>query len=268
VLPFSNLSEDQGQQYFADGITEDVTTDLSRLAGMLVISRNTAFTYRSKSVDTRQIGRELCVRYVLEGSVRRADNRVRVNAQLIDAETDTHLWAERFDGEASDLLALQDEITGRIANALNLALIGAEAARLTQHPDAVDYIFRGRAAFHRPPTRDSLAKAIGLFEHALALDPHSVAAQSWLARTLVGRVSNNMTDTKAADIAWAEEQIAQALAVSPGYPVARYTKGFLLATQNRRAEAIPEFEAVVASDRNWAAAIAQLGRCRFLAGST
>jgi TolB-like protein/class 3 adenylate cyclase len=130
VLPFSNLSDDRGQQYFADGITEDLTTDLSRLTGMLVISRNTAITYRNKLVDTRQIGRELCVRYVLEGSVRRADNRVRVNAQLIDADSDAHLWAERFDGHATDLFALQDEITSRIAVALDLELVAAEAATL------------------------------------------------------------------------------------------------------------------------------------------
>src|SRR5215813_5195679 len=123
VLPFSNLSDDQGQQYFADGITEDLTTDLSRLAGMLVISRTTAVTYRTRRVDTRQIGPELCVRYVLEGSVRRADNRVRVNAQLVDAETDAHLWAERFDGDAGDLFVLQDEITSRIAVALDLELV-------------------------------------------------------------------------------------------------------------------------------------------------
>ena len=138
------------EQYFADGITEDLTTDLSRLAGMLVISRNTAFTYRNKRVDTRQIGREPSVRYVLEGSVRRADNRVRVNAQLIDAETDAHLWAERFDGNAGDLFALQDEITVRIAVALNFELIGTEAARPTANPDAPDYIFRGRSALSSP----------------------------------------------------------------------------------------------------------------------
>ena len=105
VLPFANLSDDPEQQYFADGITEDLTTDLSRIAGMLVISRNTAFTYQDKPVDTKQIGRELGVRYVLEGSVRRSGNRVRVNAQLIDAETDAHLWAERFDGDTGDLFA-------------------------------------------------------------------------------------------------------------------------------------------------------------------
>jgi adenylate cyclase len=267
VLPFTNLSDDREQQYFADGITEDLTTDLSRIADMLVISRNTAFTYRNKPVDTKQIGRELCVRYVLEGSVQRSGNQVRVNAQLIDAEADAHLWAERFDRDTSDLFALQDEITGRIANALNLALIGAEAARPTEHPDALDYVFQGRAAFNRPPTRISFAEAIGLFERALALDPHSVEAKSWLARTLVGRVSNQMSGTEAADIARAEELIAQALAMSPSNPVAHYAKGFLLAAQNRRAEAIPEFEAVLASDGNWAAAIAQLGRCRFIAGS-
>ena len=117
VLPFANLSDDREQQYFADGITEDLTTDLSRIGGTLVISRNTAFTFKDKRTNTKQIGRELCVRYVLEGSVRRSGNQLRVNAQLIDAESDTHLWAERFDGETSDLFALQDEITGRMSRA-------------------------------------------------------------------------------------------------------------------------------------------------------
>ena len=123
VLPFTNLSDDREQQYFADGITDDLTTDLSRVADMFVISRNTAFTYRNKPVDAKQIGRELGVRYVLEGSVRRSGNQVRVNAQLIDAETDAHLWAERFDRDTGDLFALQNEITSRIAVALNVELI-------------------------------------------------------------------------------------------------------------------------------------------------
>jgi adenylate cyclase len=145
VLPFANLSDDREQQYFADGITEDLTTDLSRIDGSFVISRNTAFTYRDKPIDTKQIGRELGVRYVLEGSVRRSGNQVRVNAQLIDAETDAHLWAERFDRDTSDLFALQDEITSRIAVTLNLELVRAEAGRTTEHPEALDYILRGRA---------------------------------------------------------------------------------------------------------------------------
>jgi adenylate cyclase len=129
VLPFANLNNDPEQQYFVDGITEDLTTDLSRVGDMLVISRNTAFTYQGKRVNTRQIGRELGVRYVLEGSVRRVGDQVRINAQLIDAETDSHRWAERFDRSVSDLLALQDEIVSRIAIALNVEIAVAEAAR-------------------------------------------------------------------------------------------------------------------------------------------
>jgi TolB-like protein len=140
VLPFTNLSDDADEQYFADGITEDVTTDLSRLANMFVISCNTAFTYRNKHIDTKRIGYELCVRYVLEGSVRRSDGRVRITTQLIDAEKDAHLWAERFDCDTGDLFTLQTEITSRIANALGIELIAAEAARPTDNPDALDYI--------------------------------------------------------------------------------------------------------------------------------
>ena len=167
VLPFANLSNDPEQQYFADGITGNLTTDLSRIPDMLVISRNTAFTYRNKPVDTKQIGRELGVRYVLEGEVQRSGNRVRVTAQLIDAETDAHLWAERFDGDAGDLFALQDEITHRIAVALDLELVGAEATRPTEHPDAQDYILRGRAVRLKPPSRENRAEAVTLFERAL-----------------------------------------------------------------------------------------------------
>src|SRR5271165_5657206 len=153
VLPFANLSDNREQQYFADGITEDLTTDLSRIVGMFVISRNTAFTYRNKPVETKQIGRELGVRYVLEGSVRRSGNRLRVSAQLIDAATDAHLWAERFDRDTSDLFALQDEITSRIAIALNSTLVTAAAGRTTEHPDALDYILRGRSAGSKPHSR-------------------------------------------------------------------------------------------------------------------
>jgi TolB-like protein len=156
VLPFINLSDDREQQYFADGITEDLTTDLSRLADMSIISRNTAFTYRNRPSDTKQIGRELGVRYVLEGSVQRSGNRVRVSAQLIDAETDTHLWADRLDRDAGDLFALQNEITSRLAVALNVELVGAEAARPTTQPDALDYILRARALYlGKVPTRQN-----------------------------------------------------------------------------------------------------------------
>jgi len=267
VLPFTNLSNDADQQYFADGITEDLTTDLSRIADMLVISRNTAFTYKNKPVDTKQIGRELRVRYVLEGSVRRAENRVRVNAQLIDAETDTHLWAERLDGDAGDLFALQDEITSRIAVALDLELIAAEAIRPTEHPDAVDYILQGRAAVSNPRSRGRYAEAISLFERALALDPQSVAAKSWLALTLANRVINQMTDRIAGDIARAQGLIGEALAESPRSATVHFAKGEVLRAQKRYDEAIPKYETVLAFDRNSASALLALGHCKLMTGS-
>jgi TolB-like protein/class 3 adenylate cyclase/cytochrome c-type biogenesis protein CcmH/NrfG len=268
VLPFVNLSNDPDQQYFADGITEDLTTDLSRVANILVISRNTAFTYRNKPVDTKQIGRELGVRYVLEGSVRRSGNQVRVNAQLIDAERDAHLWADRFDGDTADLFALQDEITSRIAIALNLELIAAEAVRPTEHPDALDYILRGRAATWKPNSPEKWAETIGLFERALALDPRSIEAQCWLAVALASRVRSAMSHTAATDIARADALIGQALAASPRDPRVRLAKGEVLRAQGRLEEAIPEYEAAVASNRNWVGAIVLLGQCKLMTGST
>jgi TolB-like protein len=266
VLPFANLSEDRGQQYFADGITDDLTTDLSRIQDMLVISRNTAFTFRDKSVDTKQIGRELGVRYVLEGSVRRVGNQVRVNVQLIDSETDAHLWAERFDRDTGDLFALQDEITSQIAVPLDLELVSAEAARPTEHPDALDYIFRGRAAWFKPPTPDNYAEAISLFERALAFDPRSVEAQSWLATVLMARTLDGLTDQAAIEIERAEGLTAQALAVSPRSPLARNAKGQILRVKGRPEEAIPEFETVIALNHNSVFAITNLGWCKLYTG--
>jgi adenylate cyclase len=267
VLPFANLGNDPEQQYFADGITEDLTTDLSRIADMVVISRNTAFTYRDKRVDTKQIGRELCVRYVLEGSVRRFGNRVRVNAQLIDAETDAHVWAERFDGDTSDLFALEDEITSGIAITLNVELITREAARPTEHPGALDYILRARAVMLKARTPDTLREAINLLEHALLLDPKSLSAQTELVGHLTGRVLDSMTDTAAADMSRAEDLAAQALAASPRSYLARYAQAQVLRAQRRYAEAIPEYEAVLASNRNLLIALYALGQCKLLTGS-
>jgi TolB-like protein len=267
VLPFINLSNDPEQEYFADGIAADLMTDLSRIPDMLVISRNTAFTYRNKPIDTKQIGRELGVRYVLEGEVQRSASRVRVTAQLIDAETDTHLWAERFDGDAGDLFALQDEITNRIAVALDLELVGAEATRPTENRDVQDYILRGRAARLKPPSRENRAEQVLLFERALALDPESVAAQSWLAIELAARALDFMTDTAAADIARAEGLAERAFAASPRSSVARFAKGQVLRAQHRYDEAVREYETVIALNRNWAHAYSHLGWCKFMTGA-
>src|SRR5262249_54452964 len=234
---------------------------------MLVISRNTAFTYRNKPIDTRQIGRELNVRYVLEGSIRRAGNRVRANAQLIDAETDAHLWAERFDYDTEDLFALQDEVTSRIANALRLEVIGAEAARQVDNPDAFDYILRGRAAHNRGSTRENFAEAIRLFENALLIDPSSPHAKGRLAEALVGRVLEQMTDDADGDMQRAEQLIEQTLAVAPRNPLAHFSKAQILRARGRYQAAVPEYEAATALNRNWVAALAALGLCKFLAGS-
>jgi TolB-like protein/Flp pilus assembly protein TadD len=267
VLPFTNLSDDRQQQYLADGITDDLTTDLSRITGMFVISRCTAFTYQDKPVDAKQIGRELGVRYLLEGSVRRLGNQIRVNVQLIDTETDAHLWAERFDRGTGDLFALQNEITGRIAVELNLQLIGAEAARPTENLDAVDYIFRGRAALSKPATRDNSAEAISLFERALALDPRSAEARSLLAIALATRVLYQMTGSAAGDIARAEGLVGRALSASPRSLFAHYAKAQLLRVQHRWEEAIPEYETALALDRSCVHALHHLGQCKLLVGS-
>jgi TolB-like protein/DNA-binding winged helix-turn-helix (wHTH) protein len=266
VLPFTNLNDDRDQQYLVDGLTDDLTTDLSRLAGMLVISRGTAFTYRNKPVDAKQIGRELGVRYVLEGSVRRSGSQIRINAQLIDAENNAHLWAEHFDRETGDLFAPQNEITSRIAVTLNLELLAAEAARPTGNPDALEYILRGRAAFYGLLSRDRYAEAVSLFERALTLDPQSVEAQSWLAIVLIGRVLDGMADSAAADITRADGLARQSLATTSRSPLAHFAKAHVLRAQRRCGEAIPEYEAALALNRNWVGAIGQIGKCKMLIG--
>jgi TolB-like protein/class 3 adenylate cyclase/Flp pilus assembly protein TadD len=268
VLPFHNLGGSGEDQYLAEAITDDVTTDLSRIADMVVISRATASAYRHEPVDIRRIGRELNVRYVLEGSIRRIGRRVRVNVQLIDAERDVHVWAERFDHDTDDLFVLQDEVTGQIAVALNLELVEAEAARPSDNPDALDYILRGRAALYSSDrfTRESLAEAISYFEYALWLDPGAVQAKAFLASALADRVLDQMSDSAEADIQRAERLIEEVLAVSPAHPLAHFARGHVLRTQGRYEAAIPEYEIAIASNRNWVIAIAALGVCKFLTG--
>jgi TolB-like protein/class 3 adenylate cyclase/Tfp pilus assembly protein PilF len=267
VLPFANLSKDPEQEYFVDGITEDLTTDLAHIQGSVVIARNTAFAYKGKPVDAKQIGRELGVRYVLEGSVQRAGNQVRINAQLVDAETGAQLWAERFDRNAGDLFALQNEITARIARALQAQLAIAEARRPTNNPDALDYILRGRAVLTRPISKENSNEAAGLFEKALALDPQSADAATWLAATLAFGVTDEFSDDPDKDLHRAERLVAQALAASPDSALAHYVKGQVLFAQSRCGEAIPEYERAISLDRSRAPAYARLGWCKFLTGS-
>jgi adenylate cyclase len=267
VLPFANLSNDPGQEYFADGVTEDLTTDIARIEGSLVISRNTAFIYKGKPVDARRIGRELGVRYVLEGSVQRSEKQIRVNAQLVDAETGAHLWAERFDRDIGDLFALQNEITARIARSLQSQLAIAEARRPTDNPDALDYTLRGRAVMTRPISKENYDEAVTLFETALALDPKAADAAAWLAVALTVRVIDELSDFPDVDLQRADRLAAQALAALPDSPVAHHARGQVLRAQSRYQEAIPEFEAAIALDRSRAPAYANVGWCKFLIGS-
>src|SRR5208283_899312 len=178
VLPFANLSGDPTQDYFADGITENLTTDLSRLSGSFVIARNTAFAFKGKNVDAREIGKELGVRYVLEGSVQRDQNQVRVNAQLIDAASGGHIWAERFDKPLADLFSMQDEIVASLASQLGAELITNEARRAerTPNPDSMDLYFQGMAWLNKGRNPDYAARARSFFERAMALDPDNLDA--------------------------------------------------------------------------------------------
>ena len=267
VLPFTNLSNDPNQEYFADGITDDLTTDLSRIAGSLVIARNTAFSYKGKAVDAKKIGRELGVRYVLEGSVQRSDKEVRVNVQLVDAENDRQLWAERFDRNLGDLFALQNEITERIARALQTQLAIAEASRPIAHPDALDYILRGRAELTKPISHETYDEAVRDFETATALDPHAVDAHAWLAIVLAVRVLDELSDFPSVDLHRAGELADKALAETPNSPLAHAAKAQVLRAEGRCAEAIPEYETSIALDRSRAPLYAHVGWCKFLTGS-
>jgi TolB-like protein len=265
VLPFANLSNDPEQEYFADALTEDLTTDLSRIEGMFVIARGTAFTFKGKTGDTKQVGRELGVRYVLEGSVRKLGPRIRVNAQLIDAETAAHLWAERFDRDAEDLFAVQDEITSRIAIELNFNLLTAEAAKPTENPTALDYLLRGRAAMMASSSQERYVRALPLLERALALDPQSVVIRSRLAHALAARVMDG-TSADAADTERALALAEDSLAMSPRDPLAHYARAQVLRALGRWEEAVADYEASIAGNRNFAIAYPHLAACRMWSG--
>jgi adenylate cyclase len=193
VLPFTNLSGDPSQEYFADGVTENLTTALSRIHGSFVIARNTAFTYKGKSIDAKEIGKELGVRYLLEGSVQRDQNRVRVNAQLVDAASGAHLWADQFDEDVADLFKLQDHVVARLASSLGYALINAEAEKgaRSKNPDTVDLTMRGWTLVWRGASqpfkerRETNGQARALFDRALQIDPNDADALVGSAETYV-----------------------------------------------------------------------------------
>jgi adenylate cyclase len=263
VLPFTNLSDDPEQQYFADGITDDLTIDLSRIEHMFVISRNTAFTYRNKRVDTKQIGRELGVRYVLEGSVRQIGNQVRVNTQLIDAESDAHLWADRFDTNRTNLAETQDAITSRLARTLNLEMVEATASRIEREgmldPDARDLVMCGWACWYRPRSAANQQEAQWAFERALKIDPRSVDAKIGLASVLAANLSDARSRSAQEDEMRAEQLLLEAIEHDVNRSTSHQAMGHLRRSQNRLTESQIELETAIALDRNNARAFFQLG---------
>jgi TolB-like protein/Tfp pilus assembly protein PilF len=266
VLPFANLSGDLEQDYFVDGVTESLTTDLSRISGAFVIGRHTAFTYKGEARDLKKIGRELNVRYVLEGSVQRSGKRFRVNVQLIDAETGNHIWAERFDKPVADLFDMQDEIVSRLANTLNTQLAVAEARRSerSQHPDSMDLFFQGMVWKNKGWTPEYYPHARGFFERALALDPRNVEAM--VGTGFVEIASAFMTSDRAAHFAAAEAYVIKALSIAPQHPMAHTLLGCLHISTNRAARGISECEQALELDRNLALAHAAIGLGKYRLG--
>ena len=270
VLPFSNLSNDPDQEYFADGITDDLTTDLSRISGSFVIARNTAFTYKGKPADAKQIGHDLGVRYVLEGSVRRTGDQVRVNVQLIDSETGAHLWADRFDTDRANLPEAQNEITARLARSLNVELVRDASRRIEQEkavdPGARDLVMRGWAAWYQPRSQANIKEVQRAFEQALALDPRSVDARIGLAMALTSIFTNGWSSSVQQDQARAEQLLLEALERDPDLSKAHNAMAVVRRTQNRLAEGRIESEKAIALDPNDADAQNNLGRSLMLMG--
>ena len=268
VLPFTSLSNDPSQDYFADGITENLTTDLSRIRNSFVIARNTAFTFKGKNVPVKSISKELGVRYVLEGSVQRDQNHVRVNAQLIDGETDAHLWADRFEENVADLFKLQDQLVARLANALGYELVKAEANKGAQatNPDAVDLTMRGWALLWQQPVKERYVSARDFFERALKLDPQNAEAMVGLAYARIGTSlygwSTAQGDTPAAQM----ELLTNALAINPTFALGYYVKSLALFLEKQYSEAVEAGRAGTTVDPNSAFSFFAMGRAEWPLG--
>jgi TolB-like protein/class 3 adenylate cyclase/Flp pilus assembly protein TadD len=262
VLPFANLSNDPEQEYFADGITDDLITDLSRISGSFVIARNTAFTYKGKPVDLRHVSRELGVRYILEGSIRRTGDQVRLNVQLIDGDTGAHLWADRFQTDRANLAQAQDDITGRLTQTLNLEMVEAAVSRIEQEgvvdPDARDLVMRGWACWYRPRSATNQQDAQRAFERALEIDPRSVDARIGIASVLAANLSDARSCSVQQDEARAEQSLLEALERDANRSTAHRALGHLRRSQNRLTESRIELETATALDRNDARAFFQL----------
>jgi TolB-like protein/Tfp pilus assembly protein PilF len=263
VLPFDNLSGDPEQEYFVDGMTEDLITDLSKISGLFVIARNSSFAYKGRSVDIRDVARELGVRYVLEGSVRKSGARVRINAQLIDAGTGGHLWAERYDGSLADVFGLQDLVTRQIVAALSVKLTPTEQKGLAEaakvDPQAYDLFLQGQMRLTRF-SQEPNDEAMGFFERAIALDPAFARAHAGLAMTHATAVQSGWTTAPEAASERATKHARAALALDPTIPQIHFARAMIHSSHRRMDEAVAEMRKAVQLDPNYADGHAAMGQ--------
>ena len=268
MLPFANLSGDPEQDYFVDGVTESLTTDLSRISGSFVIGRHTAFTYKGKAVDLKQIGRELNVRYVLEGSVQRSGNRLRVNVQLIDAETGNHLWADRFDKPIADLFDMQDEIVSRLANTLNAQLMRLRPGERNAHCTRRNgFVFpRDGSLEQRHWTPAYLTQARSFFEQALEIEPDNVEALVGTAMVDAAMAGFLLADDPDVRFPAAEAALIKALSLDPQHAVAHLILGGVQLCTNRAAQGVAECKHALVLNRNLAEAHACIGVAKLFVG--
>jgi TolB-like protein/tetratricopeptide (TPR) repeat protein len=270
VLPFTDLAEHPEHEYLVDGITESLTTDLSRIPDAFVIARNTAFTYKGKAVDVKQLGRELGVRYALEGSIQYGGDQFRVNVRLVDAESGAHLWAERFDLGRGELFEFQDKIVAHLARAMDVQLTEAEARRAERSqsadPNALDLVFRGSAAFNRGRDPANLLLAERFFEDALALAPGNVMALVGLAIAKFAYATTYTTDDRTTYLTAAEAAAMKALALAPDDARAHGALAWVYMATNRPALGIAQAERSLALDRNLAPSYAAIGWAKLMLG--
>jgi adenylate cyclase len=273
VLPFANMSKDPEQEYFSDGLTEDLTSDLSKISGLFVISRNSAFFYKGKAVKLPEVGRELRVRYVVEGSVRKAGDQVRITAQLVDATKDQHLWSERYDRPLTEIFALQDEIRQKIVFALKVKLTPEEQERFQRAPtnnlEAYDFYLqgmesRGRAFYEGK--KEANAQARHLFERAVELDPQYAGAYAALSLTYFLDWFYRWSPDPARSLEQAFELAQRAVVLDDSLPTPHQVLGFVYVWKKQHEQAITEAERAIALDPNDADGYENLGRILVWAG--
>jgi adenylate cyclase len=271
VLPFTNMSGDPEQEYFSDGISEDIITDLSKIAGLTVIARNSSFTYKGRSVDVRTVGRELAVRSVLEGSIRRAGNRVRITAQLIDAISGAHVWADRYDRDLTDIFAVQDDVTRRIVGALKITLTPAENAHLTNsgtsNIDAYDSALRGRELLlGTRKSRETFEQAKACLLRAVELDPNYAQALAGLGFAYMFDYQNRWSDDPDSSLPLAKHYAELAIAKNPKEPLARVVAAVAATFGRDLDEAKSQVEVALSLNPNFAMAYNVLGTLRSYSG--